>query len=134
MSHVLSWPTMTSPSNAVTLNPALVTIQEAANLRPVQRVLRAADGTRWVFQLSDHRLQTFRVTVDRLHEADVGGFSGYASLANFIDVSANYAMNQFDLTHTDGITTPVYFSSEMWTFEEVVYGFWSGTFDLERVV
>ena len=118
MSHLFSYPTATLPTATVRLNPALVTIQEKKAVRPTQRALLAPDGTRWVYQLSPNRMQTFQVTVDRLHEADSGIYAGYGSLYNFIDAFANFMMNQFDLTHTDGLTTPVWFSSESWALQE----------------
>ena len=108
MSHLLQYPAGGgSYSSIVTLNPALVVVQELQEVRPVQRVLVTPSGKQWAFALSGNRLQRFRAIIELLHEADNGVFSGLTTLRNFIENVINYAMQPFDFTHDDNVLTTV---------------------------
>ena len=133
MSHLFRYPTAASPSSTVTLHPALVLIQRE-NIRPIQRLLRAPDGTHWFFQLTPNRLQRYEVTVTDLPLANFTSFSGYQALKDFFDGITNWMERSFDMTHTDGLTLPVRLDLETWTFPEGIKDRYSGSFVLERIV
>ena len=131
MSHIFSYPSAAAPTATVVLHPALVTIQEE-DFVFAQRLVRTADGTPWVFALTGNRLQTYEVIVEALHEADMGGFSGYRTLWTFFHLMTNGAMSPWSLTHTDGETTTVRLIPERWKFPEGKKGTFSGQFALSR--
>ena len=133
MAHLFRYPAGGGYTHTITLNPALVTIQEE-RIRPVQRTHETADGTLWSYQLSANRRQTYTVIVDFLHEDDDGINTGYTNLKAFFDSPVNYMMNTFDLTHDDGGTTEVKFMSPEWQFDEVQFERWTGRFSLAKVV
>ena len=133
MSHIFSYPSAASPTTLLMLHPALVTVQEE-HLEPVQRVLEAADGTQWVFQLSGNRLQTYEVLVADLQEADLDGFAGYGSLVAFVDTIANWSMTTWDFTHSDGGTVRVRLVPGVVRCLGGAKGFFSGRFALRRIV
>ena len=131
MSHVFSFPNAAAPTEILRLHPALVTIQEE-DFTFVQRLVRTADGTPWVFALAGHRLQTYAVIVEGLPEADFGGFAGYRALWTFFDLITNGAMSACSLTHTDGNTATVRLIPDRWQFPEGKKGSFSGQFALMR--
>ena len=133
MSHLLRYPNYTSPTQTVTLSPAFVTIQDV-HITPLQRLLSAADGTQWVFQLSANLIQEYEVQVDALAEADSGGFSGFTTLQTFFTTHVTWMLTPFDLTHDDGGTVTVRLVSPQWTFTEGKLGRWSGSFTVRKVV
>ena len=132
MSHLLRYPAGGSYTATVTLNPALVVIQEFEEVRPVQRVLVTPTGKQWTFQLSTNRRQVFRVIIEILHEADSGGFSGLTTLRTFFENTMNYAMNPCDLTHDDGATTTVRLIPDSVRFTETLKAWWTGEFLLQK--
>ena len=90
MSHIFSYPSAALPTTTILrLHPALVTIQEE-DFAFVQRMLDAADGTPWVFQLAGIDPQTYDVLVADLQEADLGGFSGYLTSRSFFRNITNW--------------------------------------------
>ena len=133
MSHLLRYPSIGSPTSTVTLRPSDVTVQDFISIQPVQRLLIAADGTQWPFQLSSNRLVRFEVIVEDLREADEGAFSGFLSLYTFFNTVTNWSMLPFYFTHTDLATTLVRIPPETWSFREGHYGYWTGTFSLLKV-
>ena len=131
MSHLLRYPNAGTPVVTITLNPALVTIQDQ-NIEPVQRYLEAPDGTQWVFALSSNRKQSYEVIVEDLPEATSGGFSGFNALLDFFQTTTNWMASSWDLTHDDGETATVRIRLESWQFIEGLRGFWSGRFTLRK--
>lgn len=136
MAHIFSYPNASSPSAQITLHPALVRIDDEADIQPVQRYIEAPDGTQWVFQLSTNRRLGFEVIVSNLPEADftiaAQLFHGYSSLKTFFDSNTNWMQQQFECGHTDGVVTPVRVVLASWSFREGRRARWDGTFQLRK--
>lgn len=131
--HLLQHPAGGPYTTTVTLNPALVTIQEE-RIDPAQRFLETKDKTHYVFAISANRGQTYEAIVEHLHEDDTASESGYTTLKTFFDTTTNWMINTFDLTHDDGGTITVRIVQESWEFTEGLKGRWSGRFQMRKVI
>jgi hypothetical protein len=134
MSHILSYPSVGTPTYTVTLHPALVTIQDYHSVEPYQRMLEASDGTQYTFQLSTNLRVVHTVEFVDLHEGDWGSFSGLNSLYAFFATRTTWGLSPFDLTHDDGATTTVRLLAPYWQFTETLRQRHTGTMTFLKVI
>jgi hypothetical protein len=135
MSHFFHYPTAASPARTETLNPALVVIQDY-NVAPYQRMVRASDGSQYVFTTSANLEVRYECIFDRYPEANWGSFTGLSSLYTFLTSASycNWMANTWQLVHDDVYTVTVRLLEPHFQFTEGLRGRWSGTLTLVQAL